>query len=47
MMGQKILGNNVLKITANRNKCVYLEYFLRRQIAFCTAFANVSTNLSG
>jgi len=22
MMGQKILCNNVLKITANRNKCV-------------------------
>jgi len=42
MMGQNILCNNVLKITANRNKCMCQEHFLRRHIAFCTAFVYVS-----
>ena len=41
MMGQNILFNNVLKLAANRNKCVK-EHFLRRHIAFCTAFVYVS-----
>ena len=42
MMGQKILCNNVLKLTANRNKCVKSISYDGIIIAFCTAVVYVS-----